>query len=212
MSYSRWAWYEIRKGNAVVIEGKAGRWNGRWETEGERKNGREGEREGGRSAEQRWRGKGEPDGHQMNKLWRAPFCRMGSPSPLRPTLPSPPLLPLFSSLSLTVQFPPLASLLLPANCEWSLIIGPPIRPRPKVSRRLREETGMSKCYPRQQTARETEVTHNKAGRSSGCTGTGEPPLTGRTHRKTKEVLQFDFWTEKMVNEIRVWILFFFIFC
>lgn len=122
----------------------------------------------------------------MNKLWRAPFCRMGSTPPtLHPTLLSPPLL-LSSLLSLTVQFPPLASLLLPANCEWSLIIGPPTRLRSEVSQCLREETGMSKCYLRQQTARETEVTHNKTGRSSECTSTSAAPLTAHTDKKTRK--------------------------
>lgn len=148
---------------------------GRWRRE-------EGETAGGRSAERHERGKVEPDGHQMNKLWRAPFCRMGSP-PL-PTAPpfasrSPPLL-LSSLLSLTVQFPPLAALLLPANCDWSLIIGPPIHPQSEVLQCLRKETGMSKCYPRQQTARETEVTHNKTGRSSECAGI---PLSLDAHIK-----------------------------
>lgn len=117
-----------------------------------------GAREGGRSTEQREGGNGDSDGHQMNKLWRAPFCRMGSQSPPSLSLSTPPssaaLLP-SSLLSLTVQFPPLASLLLPANCEWSLIIGPPTRLRSELSQRLREETGMSKCYLRQQTARGT---------------------------------------------------------
>lgn len=80
-----------------------------------------------------------------------------SPPPTPPfsTPPSSPALLLSSLLSLTVQFPPLASLLLPANCEWSLIIGPPTRLRSELSQRLREETGMSKCYRRQQTARGT---------------------------------------------------------
>lgn len=106
-------------------------------------------------------------------------------TPPHPTLLSPPLL-LSSLLSLTVQFPPLASLLLPANCEWSLIIGPPIHPGSEASLCLREETGMPKCYPRQQTSRETEVTHNKAGRSSGCRSTGTPPFTGCTAKKTRK--------------------------
>lgn len=131
---------------------------------GDRRTGR-GAREGGRSAEQCERGKGDSDGHQMNKLWRAPFCRMGSQPPLSTPPPPPPrrrasllfspALLLSSLLSLTVQFPPLASMLLPANCEWSLIIGPPTRLRSEPSQRLREETGMSKCYLRQQTARGT---------------------------------------------------------
>lgn len=103
--------------------------------------------------------------------------------PPPPTLLSPPLL-LSSLLSLTVQFPPLASLLLPANCEWSLIIWPPTRLRSEVSQCLREETGMSKCYLRQQTASKTEVTHNKTGRSSECTGASVAPLTARTDKKT----------------------------
>lgn len=80
------------------------------------------------------------------------------PPPARPPLSAPPsslALLLSSLLSLTVQFPPLASMLLPANCEWSLIIGPPTRLRSEPSQRLREETGMSKCYQRQQTARGT---------------------------------------------------------
>lgn len=77
------------------------------------------------------------------------------PTPPLSTPPSSPALLLSSLLSLTVQFPPLASLLLPANCEWSLIIGPPTRLRSELSQRLREETGMSKCYRRQQTARGT---------------------------------------------------------
>lgn len=104
-------------------------------------------------------------------------------TPPHPTLLSPPLL-LSSLLPLTVQFPPLASLLLPANCEWSLIIGPPTRLRSEVSQCLREETGMSKCYLRQQTARETEVTHNKTGRSSECTSTA--PLTAHTEKKARK--------------------------
>lgn len=125
----------------------------------------------------------------MNKLWRAPFCRTGS-TPFHPTLLSPPLL-LSSLLSLTVQFPPLASLLLPANCEWSLIIGPPTRLRSEVSQCLREETGMSKCYLRQQTARETEVTHNKSRCSPECTSTGAPPLAQYTHKKKRKKVQMD---------------------
>lgn len=154
-----------------------------------------GDTEGGRSAEPSQWGRVESDEHQMNKLWRAPFWRMGSPpfplslslslsAPLYSSLFSLPVL--LSSLLfslLTVQFPPLASLLLPANCEWSLIIGPPIHPRSEESQRLKEETGMSKCYPRQQTARETEVTHNKAGRSSGCMSTGAAFLQGCADEK-----------------------------
>lgn len=120
-----------------------------------------------------WRGWGwgAPDGHQMNKLWRPPFCRIGSPTtPLsHPLLYSTP--PPLSSL-LTVQFPSLASLLLPANCDWSLIMGPPHQTPPSPRNRcVWEETGMSKCYQRQKTARDLEVTHNKTGCSSACRGT-----------------------------------------
>lgn len=166
---------------------------------GDRPTGR-GAREGGRSAEQCERGKGASDGHQMNKLWRAPFCRMGSQPPLSPLLPpappSSPALLLSSLLSLTVQFPPLASMLLPANCEWSLIIGPPTRLRSEPSQRLREETGMSKCYLRQQTARGTirpnvhPETHQRCAASQRGRRRGDKAATVADSKTWPQTLTF----------------------
>lgn len=124
--YSKWT-QQRREWRATA--GEEVKWGG--DAEDRRGSGSGWEGVGGRSAQPRWRGKVEPDGHQMNKLWRAPFCRMGVNLPLQPQPPAqpPPLLLLQLLLSsLTVQFPPLASLLLPANCEWSLIIGPPYSP------------------------------------------------------------------------------------
>lgn len=145
------------------------------------RNGSGWEREGGRKVS---RAVLEREG----RAWWAPNEQIMTGSILQDGVnpPPPSSLLLSSLLSLTVQFPPLASLLLPANCEWSLIIGPPTRLRSEVSQCLREETGMSKCYLRQQTARETEVTHNKTGRSSECTGTSAAPLTAHTDKKTRK--------------------------
>lgn len=128
-----------------------------------------------------WEGNCKPDGHQMNKLWRAPFCRMGVnlppgsphfslPSPYLDSLPVPPFpSPLCSSsllLSLwQFNFPPLASLLLPANCEWSLIIGPPHSPSVRGYRRVSERR--LEC---QNVIRDSE--HSERGRSHAGSGGG----------------------------------------
>lgn len=116
-----------------------------------------GAREGGRSTEQREGGKGDSDGHQMNKLWRAPFCRMGSQSPPFSLSPRhPPLLRSSSPLFSLWQFnfprsPPCSCLLIVSE---ALSLGPPLA-FGQSHRSVWEETGMSKCYLRQQTARGT---------------------------------------------------------
>lgn len=112
-----------KRGNVVTSESK---------TDGRQTKGKGCQREGGRSAEQWERGKGDSDGHQMNKLWRAPFCRMGSQPPLSSPSPPPsrhpPLLrsssPLFSPWQFNFpRSPPCSCLLIVSE---ALSLGPPL--------------------------------------------------------------------------------------
>lgn len=79
--------------------------------------------------------------------------------------------------------PPCSCLLIVSE---ALSFGPPLAFGPRYRGVWREETGMSKCYLRQQTARKTEVTHNKTGRSSECSGASAAPLTACADKKTRK--------------------------
>lgn len=49
---------------------------------------------------------------------------------------------------------------------------------------------MSKCYPRQQAVRETEVTHKEAGHLVGeKQSASDLPFTNTHQKKTKEIMQ-----------------------
>ena len=58
---------------------------------------------------------------------------------------------------------------------------------------------MSKCYLRQRTARETEVTHNKTGRSSECTSTRRATSHRMHPQKDEETVQHG---EKMIHKFK----------